>query len=83
MTTRKANERKFPNWDELPDGGRRYWRDVPARRGRWARYVKIVDANERTRSFYQEIYDRTNALVEVHEKFPIDRGHRRIQEIEI
>jgi hypothetical protein len=79
MTTRNENERKFPNWEDLPAGGRRYWLDVAGRRGRWARYVKVVDENERTVQFYQEIYDRAGALVEVHEKFPIDKGHRRFQ----
>ncbi len=78
MTTRNANERKFSQWEDLPDGGRRYWRDIAGRRGRWARYVKIVDANERTMSFYQEIYDRAGVIVETHEKFPVDKGHRRI-----
>lgn len=78
MATRMDNEHKFPHWEETPDRGRRYWRDVPGRRGRWARYVKVVDANEKTLSFYQEIYDRTGTLVEIHEKFPIDKDHRRL-----
>jgi hypothetical protein len=33
--------------------------------------------NERTLRFCQEIYDEQGRLVEVHEKYPIDRGHRK------
>jgi hypothetical protein len=76
VSSREQNERKFPDWIELPDGGRRYWLDVPGRRGWRARYVKEVDADEHTTAFYQEIYDADGNLVEVHEKFPEDRGHR-------
>lgn len=78
MATRAENERKFPSREELPDGGRRYWRDVAGRRGRTLRYVKVVDANEKTVSFIQEIYDHTGTLIEIHDKFPVDRGHRRV-----
>jgi len=31
LATREQNERKFPDWVELPDGGRRYWLDFPGR----------------------------------------------------
>ncbi len=78
MATQSQNERNFRHWEDLPTGGRRYWKDYPGRHGGWARYVKIVDADERTRSLVQEIYDRDGRLIEVHEKFPIDKGHRRI-----
>lgn len=78
MASRAQNELRFPNWEELPGGGRRYWRDIPARRGRRLRYVKIVDATEQTVAFSQEIYDNAGKLIEVHEKFPVDKGHRRV-----
>ncbi len=78
MATREQNERKFPNWVELPGGGRRYWLHVPGRQGWHARYVKVVNANEETVAFYQEIYDEHGELVEIHEKFPADRGHRKV-----
>jgi hypothetical protein len=78
MATRAENERKFPNWDELVNDGKRYSLDVEGRLGWRARYVKIVDAHESTVSFFQEIYDDKNNLVEIHEKFPIDKGHRRV-----
>jgi len=78
MTSRQQNERKFPQWIELPGGGRRYWLDVAGRHGWWARYVKEVDAQEQTTAFYQEIYDETGRLVETHKKFPVDLGHRKV-----
>jgi hypothetical protein len=37
-----------------------------------------VDANELTVRFYQEIYDDTGKLVEVHQKYPIDQGHQKV-----
>jgi len=78
---RKQNERKFGSWEELPHGGRRYFYEVPARYGfRSARYVKDVDKSEQTIRFYQEIYDDTGKLVEIHEKYPADRGHVKVQE---
>jgi hypothetical protein len=42
-----------------------------------ARYVKEVDLMEETTRFYQEIYNGKGELVEIHEKFPIDKGHLR------
>ena len=77
MGTRAQNERRFTHWQTLPDGGRRYWLDVTGRLGWRARYLKEVDAAERTRRFWQEIYDPRGRLAEVHEKYPVDRGHRK------
>jgi hypothetical protein len=76
MATREQNERKFGQWRDLHDGGRCYWMDVVGRFGWRARYSKEVDANESTTRFWQEIYDQAGNLVEIHEKFPVDRGHR-------
>jgi len=42
-----------------------------------ARYAKIVDHNEVTVSFRQEIYNENEILVEIHEKFSIDNGHKK------
>ncbi len=78
MSTRAQNERKFNQWEDLPDGGRRYWLTVPGRVGWYARYVKEVDANEATLRFQQEIYDDAGRLVETHQKFPVDTGHRKV-----
>ncbi|MGQ9625691.1 MAG: hypothetical protein ACUVV0_02145 [Anaerolineae bacterium] len=79
---RRENERKFGNWEELPDGGRRYFFEVQGRYSWTARYVKEVDASERTVRFYQEIYDESGRLIEIHEKYPIDKGHKKVQEDE-
>ncbi len=68
MSTRAQNEKKFGNWDELPDGGQRYWLDVVGRQGWRARYLKEVDAQETILRFWQEIYDDQGQLVEIHEK---------------
>lgn len=78
MANREQNERKFPHWLDLPDGGRRYWRNVPGRLRNYARYVKEVDAAEQTTRFYQEIYNTAEQLIEIHEKFPVDKGHQKV-----
>ena len=79
MGIREQNERKFPNWEILEAGGRKYWLDVRGRLGRKARYVKEVDANEVTMRFYQEIYDEMETLVEVHHKYSTDLGHQKVE----
>jgi hypothetical protein len=76
--TREQNEKKFPNWEELEDGGRRYSHDVRGRNGWLARYLKEVDATEKTTKFWQEIYNEQGILVEIHEKYPVDRGHQKL-----
>ncbi len=77
MNTRQQNERKFDNWQDLSGGGRRYWLDVLGRLGWRGRYLKEVDSVERTLRFWQEIYDDDGRLVEVHEKYPVDKGHHK------
>lgn len=74
---RRENEKKFGTWQELHNGCRRYFYEVKGRCGWIARYVKEVDAEEQTIRFYQEIYDDNGMLVEVHEKYPKDKGHRK------
>jgi hypothetical protein len=78
MPSRVQNERKFKQWEELPNGGRRYIREFAGRAGGRARYVKEVDADERTVRFAQELYDQSGRLVAVHEKFPVDLGHKQL-----
>jgi hypothetical protein len=78
MSTRQQNERKFGHWDDLPDGGRRYWLEVAGRSGWRARYLKQVDTNETTVRFWQEIYDERGRLVEIHEKYPVDKDHQKV-----
>jgi len=78
MSTRVQNEKKFGRWEELPEGGRRYWLDVAGRLGWRARYLKEVRADDSTVRFWQEIYDDQGKLTEVHEKFPVDKGHQKV-----
>ena len=74
---RRQNESKFESWTEHVDGGRTYTLRIPGRQGWSAVYVKGVDPDERTIRFAQEIYDESGRLIEVHEKFPVDLGHRK------
>ena len=69
--------RNRPCLEELPDGGRRYWLDIEGRQGWRARYLKRADASETTLRFWQEIHDEEGNLVEMHEKYPVDEGHRK------
>jgi hypothetical protein len=78
VSTRIQNETKFGQWEELPGGGRRYRLEVTGRLGWRARYLKEVDANETALRFWQEIYDDHDKLTETHEKFPVDKGHRKV-----
>lgn len=73
---RRINEKKFSHWQKLPDGGRRYWYEVNGKLGFVARYIKEVDNKEITLKFYQKIYNSERVLVEIHEKFPEDLGHK-------
>jgi len=78
VSSREANERKFGNWQESEGGGRIYRRDIRGRSGWSAAYCKEVDPDENTVRFWQEIFDETGRLREIHEKFPVDRGHREV-----
>lgn len=76
MATRQQNERNYTQWQDLTDGGRRYWNDYPSSKSGWARYIKLVDQNERTLAIIQEIYNGSGKLVARHEKYPVDKGHK-------
>jgi hypothetical protein len=78
MSSRIQNERGFGDWEDLPDGGRRYWLEMAGRLGWRAVYFKEVDARENTLRFWQEIYDDQGNLVERHEKYPVDKGHQKV-----
>jgi len=78
MGTRSQNEKQFGQWEERPNGGRCYRLDVAGRSGWVARYLKEVNQTEDTLRFWQEIYDDKGRLVEIHEKFPVDKGHRKV-----
>ena len=78
MSSRHQNEKKFESWEELPGGGRRYRLNIPGRVGWQARYLKEVDAQEQTVKFWQEVYDDAGKLVEIYEKYPVDKGHKKV-----
>jgi hypothetical protein len=52
--------------------------DTTGRLGWRARYFKEVNPDETTVRFWQEIYDDTGKLVKIHEKFPLDNGHKKV-----
>jgi hypothetical protein len=78
MGSRHQNEKKFGRWRELAEGGRCYELEVLGREEWKALYLKEVDENENTLRFWQKIYDEDGKLVEIHEKFPVDKGHRKV-----
>ena len=78
MSSRTANERKFGTWETTATGGRIYSRLIAGRSGWSAAYRKEVDDKENTVRFWQEIFDESGRLREIHEKFPVDRGHRKV-----
>jgi len=79
MANRHQNEKEYGNWHELPDGGRRYWRDRKGHVSGFQRIIKIVDADENTLEVVQEIYNDDGELVEYHQKYPEDTGHQIIR----
>jgi hypothetical protein len=79
MADRSQNEKEYKNWEELPDGGRRYWRDRKGRVSGFQRIIKVVDADENTLKVMREIYSDAGELVEYHQKYPEDTGHQVIE----
>jgi hypothetical protein len=75
---RLQNEKEFDKWEETENGGRIYSFEIAGKQGWKAKYLKEVDANETTIKFWQEIYDRNNMLKEIHEKYPVDKGHQKL-----
>ena len=75
---RKQNEQTFTQWEDIPSGGRKYFYEVAGRLGWKAHYVKVVDSEENTMEFFQEIYNSSGVLVELHKKFPKDEGHQKV-----
>ena len=43
--------------------------------------VKDVDSQETTVRFWQKHLRRLRHLVEIHEKYPVDKGHRRYRDL--
>lgn len=42
--------------------------------------MKEVDAEENPTTFIQQIFDEHGRLIEVHEKYPEDKGHKKMEE---
>jgi len=78
MGSRTQNEKRDGSWVILPNGGRRYRLVIRGLSGWQAIYLKEVDSAENTVRFWQEICDDKGKLLEVHEKFPVDKGHRKV-----
>jgi len=76
---RSKNEKEFDKWKELDTGGRIYSFEISGRTSGKAIYLKEVDKEETTIRFWQEIYNANNELIEMHEKFPRDTGHKKVK----
>jgi hypothetical protein len=74
---RRLNEKKYETWTEIKTG-RIYRKSITGKFGWKAEYVKTVNKQEETILFIQNIYNEKGKLVEIHEKFPIDKGHKKI-----
>lgn len=75
---RQKNEIQFDLWIEKEDGRRIYSFEILGKLGWKAKYLKEVNSEETTLKFWQEVYDENNVLREIHEKYPVDRGHKKI-----
>lgn len=75
MATREQNERQFDQWEDLPGGGRKYWRQRPGGHFGSQMMVRVVDENEVAIRAVQEVYDDEGVMIEQHVKYPEDRGH--------
>ncbi len=75
---RQKNEIDYEQWMEKKDGGRIYSFEIPGKSGWKAKYLKEVNNDEVTTRFWQEIYDDKNVMIEIHEKYPIDKGHQKL-----
>ena len=79
MASRSANEKKYKQWNDKAEGGRIYTRKVNGQQGWYALYIKETDVTENTLSLRQEIYNEKNELVEIHHKYPVDKGHQKLK----
>ncbi len=75
---RIQDEKKYGTWEELPGGLRRYWFDIKGKDKGRARYYKEVDEDDNIIKFWQEIYDENGKMTEIHEKYPVDKGHIKL-----
>ncbi len=66
-------------WTDNDNEGTIYYFEINGKFGWKANYLKEVDKDEITIRFWQEIYDEKNVLREIHEKYPVDKGHKKIE----
>ncbi len=74
----QKNEIEYESWIEKEDGGRIYWFEISVKLGWKAKYLKEVNNEEVTIKFWQEVYDDNNVIKEIHEKYPVDKGHQKL-----
>ena len=75
---RLKNEVEYESWIDKEDGGSIYSFEIKGKLGWKAKYLKEVDSEEVTIKFWQEVYDDKNILKEIHEKYPVDTGHKKL-----
>lgn len=75
---RHKNETDYELWIEIENGGRLYSFEIPGKLGWKAKYLKEVDSEEVTIRFWQEVYDENNIMREIHQKYPVDEGHKKL-----
>jgi len=75
---RKDNERKFKDWTKDGKGGRIYKMKLSGKFGWYAIYEKNVGEDVNTILFIQNIYDENDTLGEVHHKYPVDTGYKKL-----
>ena len=78
LKKRLENEKEYNAWDELENGERIYYFEIVGKYGWKSKYLKHVDNNENTLRFWQKIFDENNILKEIHNKYPIDEGHKKL-----
>lgn len=78
LQKRKKNESEYDKWTEDEDGSRIYSFEIKGRLGWKALNLKEVNSEEITLRFWQEVYDEKNILREIHEKYPVDKGHQKL-----
>jgi hypothetical protein len=76
---RLSNEKEFDEWIEKQNGGRIYSFQISGKHGWVSKYLKETNADEITIKFWQEIYDEQGNLKEIHEKYPVDKGHKKLK----
>lgn len=75
---REKNETEYDFWLEKKNGNRIYSFEINGKSGWRAKYCKEVNSEEVTIRFWQEVYDEKNIIREIHDKYPVDKGHKKV-----